>query len=907
MDFSLKKSFKGSSSFKNIKRLSGGGGGGDNNYSISPEELPILQRHQSDIPHDDQQRTSKGSNYHNEVIVDNGNSSPEYSSTDGVKINRAPSFGFTQNGQQDMMQDLPSRPISQFLENQKAFGGGEITLDLDMEMDELKGDRGSSHGRHLPSFPESSPTKPSSRETRVSFEPSLSGGSVNGVPESVRRRCKEDGSLNLHQRKQEQEREEVLKCSSNASFRRQANPLSRLKTKSRLLDDPSPEELERMSGRVPKSGPMRSGILSRVFDDEDDEDPLEDVDLPDEYKKDKLSTLTVLQWLSLVVILAALVCSLSILDLKKVNILNLKLWKWEVLLLVLICGRLVSGWGIHLVVFFIERNFLLRKRVLYFVYGLRKGVQNCWWLGLVLLAWHFLFDKNVQRDTKSELLEYVTKTLVCFLVGNFIWLIKTLMVKVLASSFHVSTYFDRIQESLFNQFVIEALSGPPLIEIQKAEDDAERIAVEVLKLQNAGATIPAELKESVFPPAKSGRLNPNRAMQKTFTAKSCKFSGKLSQKGEKEGDDGITIGHLHKLNTKNISAWNMKRLMKIVRHGSLSTLDEQILGAASEDESTTHIRSEYEAKAAARKIFANVARHGSKYIYLQDLMRFLEEDQASKTMSFFEEASVTSRIGKSSLKNWVVNAFRERRALALTLNDTKTAVNKLHQMINVIVGIVIVVISLVIVGIAKSKFFVLLGSQFLVVSFIFGNTAKTLFESIIFLFVIHPFDVGDRCEIDGVQLIVEEMNILTTLFLRADNQKVLYPNSVLATKSIGNYYRSPDMGDSVEFHIHISTPAEKVALIKQRITSYIDGKKEHWYSDPTIIFREVVVLNKLMMAVWVRHRMNHQDMAEKNKRRALLIEEMVKIFSEIDIQYRLFPIDINIRVMPPLDKNYCSP
>ena len=68
------------------------------------------------------------------------------------------------------------------------------------------------------------------------------------------------------------------------------------------------------------------------------------------------------------------------------------------------------------------------------------------------------------------------------------------------------------------------------------------------------------------------------------------------------------------------------------------------------------------------------------------------------------------------------------------------------------------------------------------------------------------------------QLIVEEMNILTTFFLRADNQKVLYPNSVLATKPIGNYYRSPDMGDSVEFHIHICTPAEKVALMKQTIT-----------------------------------------------------------------------------------------
>lgn len=67
------------------------------------------------------------------------------------------------------------------------------------------------------------------------------------------------------------------------------------------------------------------------------------------------------------------------------------------------------------------------------------------------------------------------------------------------------------------------------------------------------------------------------------------------------------------------------------------------------------------------------------------------------------------------------------------------------------------------------------------------------------------------------QMIVEEMNILTTVFLRADNQRIVYPNSVLATKSIGNYYRSPDMGDSIEFCVHISTPTEKIALMRQRI------------------------------------------------------------------------------------------
>lgn len=70
------------------------------------------------------------------------------------------------------------------------------------------------------------------------------------------------------------------------------------------------------------------------------------------------------------------------------------------------------------------------------------------------------------------------------------------------------------------------------------------------------------------------------------------------------------------------------------------------------------------------------------------------------------------------------------------------------------------------------------------------------------------------------QMIVEEMNILSTVFLRGDNQKIVYPNSTLATRPIGNFYRSPDMGDSVEFLIHIATPAEKIAIIKQRIMRY---------------------------------------------------------------------------------------
>ncbi|XP_061337451.1 mechanosensitive ion channel protein 6-like isoform X2 [Gastrolobium bilobum] len=811
---------------------------------------------------------------------------------------RDESFDFRQKGQTE---DPPSKLIRKFLHKQQA--SGDMSLDMDLEMEELQNDgEGDGDGdgdgeEKLTPVEESPMTYRMSKELKVSFEEPASNVVEVANDTPVRRRHSKDSpSLGDFQRPPQPPHHdrrrspspahngdaEVLTCTSNASFERNLSMqrksiLLKTKTRSRLMDPP--EEPDRRSGRVPKSGQLFSGFLGGKKGDDEEDDPFLEDDIPDEYKKTHFSFWILLEWLSLILIIGALITTLSVSILRDKNLWQLKLWKWEVMILVLICGRLVSDWVIRIAVFCIERNFLLRKRVLYFVYGVKKAVQNCLWLGLVLIAWHFLFDKRVQRETNSDFLQYVTKVLVCFLIGTLVWLLKTLAVKVLASSFHVSTYFDRIQESLFNQFVIETLSGPPSIELQKAEEEEERLADEVQKLQNAG----------------SGRLR-SGMLPKSPRAKSSKFSRPLSKKSD--DGNGISIDDLHKLNPNNVSAWNMKRLMNMVRHGALSTLDEQILDSTNDDENATQIRSENEAKAAAKKIFQNVARRGCRYIFPEDLMRFMREDEAAKTMNLFEGASDSGKISKSALKNWVVNAFRERRALALTLNDTKTAVNKLHRMLNILVAIIILVIWLLILEIATTKFLLFVSSQLVLVAFIFGNTCKTVFEAIVFLFVMHPFDVGDRCEIDGVQMVVEEMNILTTIFLRFDNQKIMIPNSVLATKAIYNFYRSPDMGDAIEFCIHVSTPVEKISLMKHKIQSYIDNKKEHWYPSPFIVFKDHDQLNMVRMAIWPTHRMNFQDMGERFVRRSLLIEEMIKIFREIDMNYRLMPLDINVRGVP---------
>ncbi|XVF63597.1 hypothetical protein PTKIN_Ptkin09bG0099600 [Pterospermum kingtungense] len=545
-----------------------------------------------------------------------------------------------------------------------------------------------------------SSSKPSdSSKKKVSFHEVLA--------EAVRQKSKDSAG-------QDDTRQQFLRsCSSNDYLRQNSWRQLLHKTKSRLLDP-----LEDRCGRDD-----RMNSEEEFKEDNHEEEDMEDN--PDEYKKLKFSALTLLQWLSLVLIIAALACSVSIPVIKRQTLWDLQLWKWEILVLALICGRLVSGWAIRVVVIFIERNFLLRKRVLYFVYGLRKAVQNCLWLGLVLLVWHWIFDDKVQEETNSKVLPYVTKVLVCFLVATLIWLVKTLLVKVLASSFHVNTFFDRIQEALFNQYVIEMLSGPPLFEINSAEEE--------------------EKDNNVSDRADTG----SRKQQKTTIVEN---GPRVSRTMSKRKDGDIQFDHFRKLNQKNISAWNMRRMINMVNHGHLVTLDEQILNSDRDDESSVQIKSEYQANEAAKTIFQKVAKPDSQYIYLEDIMRFMGRDEALKALHLFGAGNEEEGISKASLNNWLVNAFRDRKALALSLNDTKTAVDELHNMLDILVAIVIVIIWLIILGIPVGHFLVLISSQLLLAVFIFGNTCKTVFEAIIFLFIMHPFDVGDRCEVDGVQV-----------------------------------------------------------------------------------------------------------------------------------------------------------
>lgn len=284
-------------------------------------------------------------------------------------------------------------------------------------------------------------------------------------------------------------------------------------------------------------------------------------------KQKRFNFKVLLEWVVLVCIVGCLVASLTVKKLEKAKLWGLEAWKWFVMVLVIFSGMLVTNWIMHFIVFLIEKNFLLRKKVLYFVHGLKKSVQVFIWLCVVLLTWVLLFNHGVKRsETADKILDSITWTLVTILIGAFLWLIKTTLLKILACSFHVNRFFDRIQESVFHQYVLQTLSGPPLIE------EAERIG------------------RSPGPGQLSFR----------------------TQKGkDKKEKKVIDMGKFHKMKQEKVSAWTMKVLVDAIMKSGLSTISNSLDNFEGEP-TDKEITNEMEATAAAYHVFRNVAQPGCK-------------------------------------------------------------------------------------------------------------------------------------------------------------------------------------------------------------------------------------------------------------------------------------------------------
>ena len=171
-------------------------------------------------------------------------------------------------------------------------------------------------------------------------------------------------------------------------------------------------------------------------------------------------------------------------------------------------------------------------------------------------------------------------------------------------------------------------------------EEENKLLEELSELRKAGAKVPRSIwspnannqATSIAPKKRSGKIGAEKSgnllagkggMKSGMIATNGKSgfiaggkSGMLRPKSQQlvsDGcqEEGISIDHLQRWNQNNISAWNMKRLVNLVRYRGIYTIaniiDESVAAVSQDDAQDMEIQSEWQAKAAAKKIFKNVA------------------------------------------------------------------------------------------------------------------------------------------------------------------------------------------------------------------------------------------------------------------------------------------------------------
>ncbi|KAA6420817.1 MAG: small conductance mechanosensitive ion channel family [Trebouxia sp. A1-2] len=307
----------------------------------------------------------------------------------------------------------------------------------------------------------------------------------------------------------------------------------------------------------------------------------------------------------------------------------------------------------------------------------------------------------------------------------------------------------------------------------------------------------------------------------------------------------------------------------------------------SQDEES-EVSSKKEAKKLAFYLFWNMrATLSRNHVLLEDVEYFLDKTKAKECFDMLD----LDRDGKISLQDMrdaVVSVYENRKNLALTLKDTRTVVGKLETILGVGIHGVCFLFYLSIFNVDLYKTWLTCSTLVLAFSFSFSNTLKNLLEAIIYLFVVHPFDVGDGILVgtSGTDYFkVEEIALLNTTLIKWDGSRVLYPNYKMNTDMITNITRSNNKGEVFSVNVDFSTSLEVFAQIEALI-------KIHSDASPDINAIAVSPGNggnplKFTMNIWWEYTFNTADRGRYGGARNMILHVINAALAKANVKYTL--------------------
>jgi small-conductance mechanosensitive channel len=462
-----------------------------------------------------------------------------------------------------------------------------------------------------------------------------------------------------------------------------------------------------------------------------------------------------------------------------------------------------------------------------------------WWLAIEISFLPTMTNHHSDGDISVKSWEdTVNKVIVTIFVGTCLNFFEKITIQLIAISFHLRTYADRID---VNKFQIGSL-------VKLYIYSKDKITMEDSEFEINNQTGPSSGTRTPMQYINKAGKNARHALYKVGDV-----AGKVA--GDFTGKAIAQSTHPHQVILQLLSTTNGSQVL-------------------------------------ARRLYRTFVQDGEETVSKDDLKAaFDNEDEADSAFNMFDK-DLNGDISMEELEAVCVEIGRERKAITASLKDLDSVVSKLNDVFMFIVAIITFLVFISIISTSAQTVLTSAGSTILALSWLFSTTAQEFLQSVIFVFVKHPFDVGDRVSIygntgtdgKGDDYFVKEISLLYTEFKKMEGHVVQAPNSYLNTLFILNQRRSGGLAEAVPVTVKFGTTLEQIEALRSRLLEFVANESREYQKNILTELRNVCEAYSITLNVVFFYKSNWQNELLRLQRRNKFICALMVTMQELGIE-----------------------
>ncbi|KAF2174553.1 hypothetical protein K469DRAFT_490552, partial [Zopfia rhizophila CBS 207.26] len=275
-------------------------------------------------------------------------------------------------------------------------------------------------------------------------------------------------------------------------------------------------------------------------------------------------------------------------------------------------------------------------------------------------------------------------------------------------------------------------------------------------------------------------------------------------------------------------------------------------------------------EALARRLWMSFVGEGEQELYEKDIANAFGPDGKNEAKEIFEALDRDCNGGVSLEEMCLLcsEIGQDRQYMDRSMHDIGQVIKSLDNILSLIVLLLTIVVYAAFFSTALASRTTTLWGGVAATSFAIAGTVQEFLGSCVFIFIKHPYDVGDRVDINDLQLIVEHISLMHTIFRQVDSRALTQiPNIVNNSQWIKNVSRSGAMTERYEFSISAKTEFDAIQNLNAELQSFVHDHKRDFQPEVDIELISVGNLQELVLRTQVCHKSNWSNETLRATRR----------------------------------------